>query len=334
MTQQSAVAADPYSVLAPIQRRFGSSCSPKEFYWAVNDAFHTAEAGEYDDIHAGMFLGQEDIWRRLFALLPDRPLRMIDIGAGTGLVGEYLSKLAPDAVSHLTLLEPNDAMIERARARSAGWTHLPMEVEIVKGTIDAVKGRSFDIVTVSSVMHHIVEIDLFCADIVKLLAPGGFLFQMQDPRADGAADHVLQKRRAKVEARRRPSPYRRFRHALRRQLERLGLRKNSDRVAAATNARLLANGTIGKPMTPQAIWSVTDFHVPGQMESLGKGFSVPQLKRLLSPLELIDSFTYQYHATAWDYLTPEEQAEEDRLWAANDQHGAIFGTAWRKSEGA
>ena len=299
----SALKSDPYAVLKPIQRRYGSTGSPSDFFWAVNDAFHTAEAGQYDEIHAGMFLGQEDIWRRLFALLPDRPLRMLDIGAGTGLVGEYLSKLAPRAISHLTLLEPNDAMIARAKARAATWQHMPMEVEIVQGTIDAVAGRSFDVITVSSVMHHIVEIDKFCADIVALLAPGGFLFQMQDPRADGAADPVLTARRAKVDARRRPNLYRRVRRTVRRSLHHLGWRESSDPVAEATSASLMAKGVIRKPMSPQAIWSVTDFHVPGQMDKFGQGFSVPQLHAMLAPLSLIDSFTYQYHATAWDFVS-------------------------------
>ncbi|WP_165961078.1 class I SAM-dependent methyltransferase [Qipengyuania sediminis] len=328
--------ADPYAVLAPIQRRYGSTCSPSDFYWAVNDAFHTAEAAQYDTIHAGMFLGQEDIWRRLFALLPSpssaRPLRMLDIGAGTGLVGEYLSKLAPNAIGDLTLLEPNDAMIAKARERAAGWGHMPMEVQIVKGLIDRVEGGSFDVISVSSVMHHVVEIEAFCAAIVRLLAPGGFLFQMQDPRADSDRDPILQQRRARVDARRRPGAYRALRNRIRQTLEHLRLRPNSDPVAEATSAALLAQGVIAKPMPPQAIWSVTDFHVPGQMEAIGKGFSVPQLQRMLAPLELVDSFTYQFHATAWDFLSPEEQAEEDRLWAAGDMHGAIFGTAWRAPE--
>src|ERR1700736_4402614 len=77
-----------YESLRPLMARFGAVGEPKAFYWAVNAAFHTAEAREYDSIHADMFDGLRPIWQRLTAALPSEPARLdiLDVGAGTGLV--------------------------------------------------------------------------------------------------------------------------------------------------------------------------------------------------------------------------------------------------------
>lgn len=84
-----------YEPLRPIMRAHGASCTPQEFYWAVNDAFHTVEAKTYDQIHAGMFGGSDPMWTRLLKCVSGTGWVVLDVGAGTGLVGEHLVRLAP-----------------------------------------------------------------------------------------------------------------------------------------------------------------------------------------------------------------------------------------------
>jgi hypothetical protein len=78
-----------------------------------------------------------------------------------------------------------------------------------------------------------------------------------------------------------------------------------------------------------AIWSITDFHVPGQDSMMGHGFSRDQLGIWLKPMRNIDYFTYEYHGLAWDSLTADEQRVESEMWASNSQNGALFGSAWQ-----
>lgn len=321
--------APEYEPLRSVAAKYGATCSPDRFYWEVNDAFHTAEASLYDDVHAGMFLGGEPMWQRLFDHLPDRKLDILDVGCGTGLVGEYLFKLAPEKVGTLTMLDPNRAMLERTVQRSQKW---PVVIETVQGDISAVAGRQFDVITVSSVMHHVVEIAQFCAALRDLLRPGGFLFQMQDPRDDAKQDTVLAQRQEASRALRKPSAYRQLRSLAGKALNALGRTPKPDPIEAGTNEQLLSRGIISKPIPKTVIWSITDFHVPGQENMMGHGFSREQLGQWLTPMRNADYFRYEFHGMAWDSLNAEERRKETELWESNSPHGNLFGSAWQKPQ--
>lgn len=318
--------APEYEPLRLVAAKYGSTCPPDRFYWEVNDAFHTAEASLYDDVHAGMFLGAEPMWQRLLDHLPDRKLDILDVGCGTGLVGEYLFRLAPQKAGTLAMLDPNAAMLERATQRSRNW---PIAIETVQGDISAVAGRQFDLITISSVMHHVVEIAPFCASVRGLLRPGGFVFQMQDPRDDAKSDPILVQRQEASRALRKPSAYRRLRGLVGSVLNALGRTPKRDPIEAATNDQLLGRGIISRPIPMTAIWSITDFHVPGQENMMGHGFSKAQLGEWLAPMRNVDYFTYDFHGVAWDSLNPDEQRKESELWEANSPNGALFGSAWQ-----
>lgn len=318
-----------YEPLRALAAHHGSSYGPKEFYWAVNDAFHTTEASLYDQIHAGMFLGAEPMWARLFEYLPDVPLDILDVGCGTGLVGEYLATLAPGKVRTLTLLDPNTAMLARVDARRSSW---PFPAVTVQGDVSAVSERSFDAITISSVMHHVPELADLCARLRNLLRPGGTLLQMQDPRGEAADDLELERRQRLARARRRPGVYRRLRAHLGTIARALGRSRAPDPIEAGTNARLLKEGVIRLPLPMKVIWAVTDFHVPGQPGAMGQGLNKAQLERLLLPMRPIDYFTYDFHGMAWDQLSLEERRVEAELWAAGDPTGTLFGSAWKRAE--
>lgn len=318
-----------YEPLRPIMATHGATCTPREFYWQVNEAFHTVEAQSYDDIHSGMFAGSDPMWGRLLKCAPDGSWDVLDVGAGTGLVGEHLLRLAPGRVTSLVMLDPNDAMLERARERSETWPAFAGGIEFVQGDIAAVERRSFDLITVSSVFHHVVEIQDFSQRIKRLLRPGGVLLQMQDPRAGNDVDATLRERREAARAPVRASLYKRVRAAGGNVLRRLGLKQSGSAVANSTNDLLVEAGVIARPLDMATIWAVTDFHVPGQPGGVGQGIALSQLAEWLQ-LEQLDSFTYEFQGKAWDELTPDELAKEKAWWDGGDEHGAIFGSAWRK----
>lgn len=316
-----------YEPLRPLMARSGATCSPKEFYWAVNEAFHDAEAGAYDALHAAMFDSDRE-WSRLLGALPPEPLEFLDVGAGTGLVGSYLARLRASGVRKLTMLDPNGRMLARAGEKARGWS---FPVELVQGDLGVLAGRSFDVVTVSSVLHHVVELAEFCASLRSLMRPGAYLLQMQDPPSGSGADPVLSARRAAAGDHRPtlkdrlPRPVLRGMRAV---LRRVGWYK-PDPLAQDTNRTLMARGITRQPMSIHEIWAVTDFHVPGQPGGFGAGVSLSALQVGLSDAALVDAFTYEFFGRPKAELREHERSQDAELFAAGDQHGALFGSVWK-----
>lgn len=326
---RSRVQADrAYDALIAIMDAYGGSGTPEAFFYEVSDAYHTVEAPLYDSLHKGMFVGGEPMWERLLSRVQGDGLAVVDIGAGTGLVGQMLAKYGAARVESLTIVEPNAAMLREARRRAREW---PFRSECIQAGIESCRGRDFDVVTVSSVLHHVPDLAGFCSKLAGMVRAGGCLLQMQDPVATRNADEVLAERRSDAAARRGASAstisWRTGRRAIARVARMLGFRRR-DPLAHSVNSILLGKGCIRRPMPIEVIWAVTDFHVPEQPFGIGAGISADELTRHLAPLERVDVFTYEFHGLPWTGLTMEEQELERRWWAEGDIHGAVFGSAW------
>ena len=315
-----------YAPLRRLMSRFGAQGSAKAFYWAVNDAYHTAESADYDRLHAGMIEALGPVWQRLARHLPESPakLAVLDVGCGTGLVGKLLNVLCPQRIGELTLLDPCQGMLDQCQAKASSW---PFACRLVKGDISAIDGAArYDVITIDSTLHHIVDLAAFCRRVVDLLAAGGALLTAQDPRAEADTDRVYLRR---AEGRKGLAGW------LKRRLvtpvrDALGLYPPDPPLAVATNRPLLEQGVVRRPMNIRSIYAVTDFHVPGLPGAWGEGLSVEKLRGWLGGLELVDQFTYQYFGVTWSALSAQRKQEERSLWEAGDAHGQLLGTAWRK----
>jgi ubiquinone/menaquinone biosynthesis C-methylase UbiE len=105
--------------------------------------------------------------RDAVGLTPDT--RVIDLGAGTGLLG---IALAPD-VGEVVLAEPSAGMLDVANEKlSAGG---PANVTAVRFdlTADPPPGDPFDLVVSLLVLHHLEDTAAALAAIARLLRPGG-----------------------------------------------------------------------------------------------------------------------------------------------------------------
>jgi 2-polyprenyl-3-methyl-5-hydroxy-6-metoxy-1,4-benzoquinol methylase len=321
-----------YQPLLPLMRRFAAKVDAEAFYWAVNSAYHAAEAAHYDQYHLDMFQGLGFVWERLFGQLPPTPQRLsvLDIGCGTGLVPEMLNRYCAGRIGSYTGLDPSEAMLAMCQSKSGQWA---FQTQLRKGLIDDLEPDArFDVVTICSVLHHVVELPAFCRRAAALLAPGGALLTAQDPRGEAADDLLLAERERQA----RPQPTgltklrRRLRQTVARPLRPLINRLRPHPLAPPVNKDLLARGVIGRPMDIGSIWAVTDFHVPGLAGGIGQGITRAALESWMSPpLRLIAYHTYQFLGDPWDVLNPAQQVEERRLFDAGDPHGRLFATAWR-----
>lgn len=144
----------------------------------------------------------------LAALGRSGPVRVLDLGAGTGLLAGALAGALPDA--SFVLLDEAPAMLERATERLAP---LGDQVTTVVGDLrDPLPDGPFDVVASALAIHHLdddAKADLY-ARAASVLAPGGVLInaeQVAGPtptldaryrerwdahaRARGATDEVL-----------------------------------------------------------------------------------------------------------------------------------------------
>ena len=304
------VALDPsrYDVLIPLMEKVRASCSPRDFYWAVNSAFHAAEAGYYDDIHAEMFEEIVPVWKKLLAQLPDQPARLefLDLGCGTGMVGELLNKFCPDRIATLHMLDPSAEMIEKARLKSKRWS---FRCEFHHGDIQHDDLPAAHVVTANSVLHHVVELEELLARIQSLVRPNGVFLSAHDPRNGAESDTVLQSRRAAVAAQSSARKSgatawrKKFRSLARSGVKRVLRIKGTETTEEATNRSLLEDRVIQSPLELADIWAVTDFHVPDQPGAFGHGIDRERLEQCLTNMTLRLTVTYQFHDTRRKNLT-------------------------------
>lgn len=101
---------------------------------------------------------------------PDGRLRVLDLGAGTGIY----ARLWPDwSATEVVAVEPSFAMLSQARRIG-----LPDRVRSVGGRGEAIPLRDgvVDVAWISTVFHHIADQPACVADLRRLVAPGGKVF--------------------------------------------------------------------------------------------------------------------------------------------------------------
>jgi 2-polyprenyl-3-methyl-5-hydroxy-6-metoxy-1,4-benzoquinol methylase len=322
MTQ---LAADAKEIISAIMSRYGARCTPEEFHAAVNVTFHNFESQVYDEIHS-------DMWASLpqeFALLvddclrecPNAPakMRLLDIGAGTGLASDCLLRTAiGPRIASIDLLDTSPSMLQQATLRSARW-NIPARSRL--GLInDIPHGELYELIVTCSVLHHVPDLQAFCTLVRRHQAPGGIVLHMQDPNAD-----FLEKN---------PPPSTSKRRILE-QLARFTPRRIWGRVAreltgkqgedyiSKTNRALVDAAVIARPLKVEDLFAITDIHVIS-----GHGISLQTMRQWLPEYACISQRSYSFFGKLWSNLPADLRHEEERLATKNDLSGAHTAAAW------
>jgi tRNA (cmo5U34)-methyltransferase len=131
-----------------------------------------AQAERYDELRRRLIPPFDAFYAtavQALALAPDPPWRILDLGAGTGLLSGLVRREYPDA--ELVLLDGAPAMLDRARA-TLGETNTTYHVADLR---DPLPTGPFDAVISALAIHHLHDPDkrtLF-ARVHDALAPGG-----------------------------------------------------------------------------------------------------------------------------------------------------------------
>lgn len=112
----------------------------------------------------------------------DAEMRVLEYGAGTGLVAHALS----NCVGPLTLADTSAGMREVMSDKIARGTITNARIWDLDLSTDAPPDEQFDIVVTVLTLHHITEIDLVVASFASLLVDGGHLCIVDLDAEDGS----------------------------------------------------------------------------------------------------------------------------------------------------
>ncbi|WP_333875300.1 class I SAM-dependent methyltransferase [Flavobacterium sp.] len=324
-----------YQSLLPLLQKTGSTLSPEHFQERINIVFHNFEAQHYDAMHTDMWGSlQEQINLLVDDVLTckepeSQTLRLLDIGCGTGLSTQMIlhSKLG-EYISQLTLLDTSPVMLQHAEAKAKTWGKT---YRTINGYLSDVQ-EQFDVIIISSVLHHIPDLATFLQQVDKALHSGGILIHIQDPNGDYInSDGYLQRKKE----------YEKILSALPKK------RKLTDFIPKSTlkfikrllhrkdyidliNDQLLAEKTIKKRMTADDIWSVTDIHVETKNDSVNKGISLQFLKSQLQNFDLVRMRSYGFYGYLKSDLIETYQQKEAQFIAENQPNGRNIACVWIK----
>ncbi len=149
----------------------------------VNELFHDLEGKDYENVHPEIFAQEQERWDRLLPhhLPVTTPRRILDIGAGTGFVGERLLPFLR-AGDTLICADISAAMLEVCREKFQRLRpDITLETVKMENEQLALPDASVDAVMMNSVLHHVPDTVLFVSEIERVLRPGGLLFIGHEP---------------------------------------------------------------------------------------------------------------------------------------------------------
>ena len=121
---------------------------------------------------------QSDEWKAIRALLPSVPGRALDLGAGRGIASYSLAKDGWDVVA--VEPDPSDLVGGGAIRKIAQSEGLPIEVVQEFGERIPCDSASFELVFARQVLHHARDLHALCAEVFRLLKPGGKFVAVRD----------------------------------------------------------------------------------------------------------------------------------------------------------
>lgn len=128
-------------------------------------SFFGRVAGEWDEVRTDLF-GDRVTLQAMLPLIP-RGWTVADLGCGTGNAAELLAPI----VGKVLAVDQSEPMLQAARKRLSNHRN----VEFLQGDLERlpIADASVDAAVCVLVLHHIAEPEKVCAEMARILRPGG-----------------------------------------------------------------------------------------------------------------------------------------------------------------
>ncbi|MBC1219897.1 class I SAM-dependent methyltransferase [Nostoc sp. UCD121] len=139
----------------------------------IQEAFNAA-AGDYDSLRRILIPCFDDFYKTAVEIIPNdstAPIKVLDLGAGTGLYSGMVQSVFPNA--EFTLLDLAPEMLEKAKLRFSKMGKSPKI--LIGDYIETDLGDSYDLIISALSIHHLSDFDkeLLYQRIYDVLNPGG-----------------------------------------------------------------------------------------------------------------------------------------------------------------
>lgn len=252
--------------------------------------FHDYEQASYDRTHPEIIRDEVERWRQIsqrFVGSMKRPLRVLDLGSGTGFVPLQLGPLL-GANDVLVCSDISERMLDVCRqTMTSRYPGLTVEYLNLDGKRLEQPDASLDVVTMNSVLHHLPDFG-FLRELDRVIKPGGRLIICHEHNrafytnpilvANFFLFFVLCHPEKLINKFRRRAPVNAADETFYRQV----------------NHTLLEQDVIQQPMTKNQINEIVDIHSPfaGGRFHRGRGIDIEALRRRYLP-----NFAGEYFST-------------------------------------
>jgi 2-polyprenyl-3-methyl-5-hydroxy-6-metoxy-1,4-benzoquinol methylase len=324
-----------YLSLLPLIQKTKSTLSPEKFQERINIVFHDFEANHYDAMHTDMWgslqqqvnLLIDDLFS--YKKIEGQELSLLDVGCGTGLSTQILlnSKLGQH-ISQVTLLDTSPNMLKHATEKAKTWNKKYKTVNSYLSDLE----EKFDIIIISSVLHHIPDLEVFLKQVDNALNSCGILIHIQDPNGDYLNESLYNERKIQYERELKALPKnRKLIDFIPKSIVRLAKRVlNRKDYIDQINDQLLAEKTIKYRLTADEIWSVTDIHVETKSDVINKGISLRFLQKQLNNYDLIKMRSYGFFGYLKSDLLDTYKEKEEQFIGENQLNGRNISCLWIK----
>ncbi|MEH2299828.1 MAG: methyltransferase domain-containing protein [Nostoc sp.] len=139
----------------------------------IQEAFNSA-AVDYDNLRRILIPCFDDFYKTAVEIIPGdctAPLKVLDLGAGTGLYSGMVQSVFPNA--EFTLLDLAPEMLEKAKFRFSKMGKSPKI--LIGNYVETDLGGSYDLIISALSIHHLSDFDkeLLYQQIYNVLNPGG-----------------------------------------------------------------------------------------------------------------------------------------------------------------
>ena len=137
-----------------------------------------------------MSLGSHRIWKKnlITMMSPTKGRTLIDVGCGTGDIGELFSKATLNQ-SEILSVDPNSKMIAKAKIKLKNYRNIKWKV--CKGESLDVKTESFDFYTISFGLRNTGDIKKTISEAYRVLKKGGRFFCLEFSKIDNESLNFL-----------------------------------------------------------------------------------------------------------------------------------------------